>query len=385
MNRFAHLGCCIAAVALVGLLLTPASALYIRPDIEKVPVQRLIDNLSEQIKKDPKNARAHFNLARVHAMAYALKTDTAESNKATKDGGAWFGFEPAHIPFQVKKTDDAKQLEEAKKHLDEAVAEYKKVLELEPANLSALLGHAWTLDQAKGKETAIKEYRAVIETAWAKEKDMKSAPLGWHSVTAEAAKYLIPYLDKEKDKEEIATLEERTKKLRMLPRPITPIVIPLEANLRVQDVEALDARVKFDADGSGLRKTWSWITPKAGWLVYDSARTGKVTSALQMFGSVTFWCFWDDGYQALAALDDNGDGVLTGKELAGLAIWHDKNGDGICDPDEVKPLADWGIVALSCRAEVDRSHRDRILYAPRGVFFRDGSVRPTWDIVLRQK
>src|SRR5438132_1607769 len=81
----------------------------------------------------------------------------------------------------------------------------------------------------------IKEYRKVIETAWAKEKEMKSAPLGWHSVTAEASKYLIPYLDKEKDKEEIATLEERGKKLRMLPRPITPIVIPLEANLRVQD------------------------------------------------------------------------------------------------------------------------------------------------------
>src|SRR5438445_365240 len=111
----------------------------------------------------------------------------------------------------------------------------------------------------------------------------------------------------------------------MLPRPITPIAIPLEANLRVCDLEALDARVPFDADGSGLRKTWSWITPKAGWLVYDPARTGEVTSALQLFGNVTFWCFWDDGYQALAALDDNGDGLLTGKELNGLAIWHDKN------------------------------------------------------------
>ena len=28
-----------------------------------------------------------------------------------------------------------------------------------------------------------------------------------------------------------------------------------------------------------------------------------MTSALQLFGSVTYWMFWDHGYQALATLD----------------------------------------------------------------------------------
>jgi hypothetical protein len=51
----------------------------------------------------------------------------------------------------------------------------------------------------------------------------------------------------------------------------------------------------------------------------------------------------------LAALDDDHDGILTGKELAGLALWRDANGNGVADPGEVKPLSAYGIVALSCR------------------------------------
>jgi hypothetical protein len=75
-----------------------------------------------------------------------------------------------------------------------------------------------------------------------------------------------------------------------------------------------------------------------------------------MFGNVTFWLFWETGYDALTSLDDNGDGVLTGDDLKGLAIWHDANGNGICDPGEVKPLSEYGIVALSCRFERDPNH-----------------------------
>jgi len=165
-------------------------------------------------------------------------------------------------------------------------------------------------------------------------------------------------------------------------RPITPIVIPLRNNLAARDLENHSAMVAFDADGTGLRKRWTWITRDAGWLVYDPHRTGKVTSALQLFGNVTFWMFWENGYHALASLDDNGDGMLQGKELEGLAIWQDLNGNGICETGEVKPLAEWGIVALSCRYVRDLKRSDRIASSPQGVFFRDGSNRPTYDIIL---
>ena len=65
----------------------------------------------------------------------------------------------------------------------------------------------------------------------------------------------------------------------------------------------------------------------------------------------TFWCFWENGYQALASLDDDGDGWLTGKELDGLAVWRDTNGNGVSEPGEVKTLSECGIAALRCRAD----------------------------------
>ncbi len=369
----------------VCLLLAPsASGRYIRPDLEKAPVERLVANLEEAVKKDPKDVQALVNLARVHGMAYALKTDTSEIRKGKEELGPWFGYEAKYIPFSaVTKTEDMDKEKAAKAHLAKAVERYKEAVKLAPDNLPARLGYSWTLEQSGKTADAVKEYRALLEDAWKKESELKSLPLGGHTITVEAAGYLIPLLDKDKDKEEIATLSERTAKLKKLPRPMTPIAIPLRDGLRAADLEDHAASVAFDADGSGLKKKWTWITKDAGWLVYDPQRKGEVTSALQMFGGVTFWLFWETGYDALASLDDNGDGVLAGAELKGLAIWHDANGNGICDPGEVKSLREYGIVALSCRFERDRNHPDRIAFSPKGVTFRDGRTRPTFDLILK--
>ena len=48
----------------------------------------------------------------------------------------------------------------------------------------------------------------------------------------------------------------------------------------------------------------------------------------------------------------------------------------------MKPLADWGIVAISYSYVRDLERADRIAYSPRGIFFADGSSRPTYDIIL---
>jgi hypothetical protein len=114
-------------------------------------------------------------------------------------------------------------------------------------------------------------------------------------------------------------------------------------------------------------------------------QTGKIDSGLQLFGSVTFWLFWDHGYQPLAMLDDNGDGPLTGAELTGLAIWNDVNSNGISEAGEVRQLADYGIVSLSCRAEAHTETSDCPFFSPLGVRFRDGTTRPTFDLVLRAR
>lgn len=381
----------LAVLALLSTLVGPpaAWATYLRPDLENVPVERIAENLEAMAKKDPKDAKTRLNLARAHAMAYASKSDTAQVDKGRANKGVWFGFEPPHVPFKLKQTDDKEKLKAAKVHLEKAIAWYEETVKLAPDNRTAALGLAWCIDQSGDKEKAIKAYRQLIDEAWKAEKDMTEAKLGWHSVTAEAASYLIPLLqsDSENDavKAEIKTLQDRSAQMQALPRPITPIVVPLRDGLTAADLEDRAASVAFDADGTGLKKRWTWITKDAGWLVYDPRGTGKVDSALQLFGNVSFWMFWDNGYQALAALDNNRDGVLKSSELAGLAIWQDANGNGVSDAGEVKPLSAWGIVAISCQHQSHATHAERIPFSPRGVEFNDGSTRATYDIVLRPR
>lgn len=360
-------------------------AIFIRPDLEKVPVERIVKNLEQIAAKEPKNVQARYNLARVHAMAFALKTDTAEINKKQENNGAWFGYTPAFVPFKAVETKDKDKLAAAKKHLNTAIKSYDEVLALQADNLAAQLGRAWCVEQSGEKAEAVKAYRKVIETGWQKEGKLKFGPLGGNFITKEAAGYLIPLLDKQKDDKEIDTLKSRIAQLNKLPRPITPIAIPLKNGQKARDLEDRNAAVPFDADGTGLGKKWSWITKDAAWLVHDPHRSRKITSGLQLFGNVSFWCFFDNGYDALRCLDDNRDGVLAGKELDGLALWHDANGDGVCQPGEVRTLADHGIVGISCAWQVDSRHPDRIACSPRGVIFRDGSTRPTFDLILRAR
>ncbi len=380
-SRALIVGLCLALLAVCHWTHS-IHARFARPDLEKIPVERLAKNLDDLAQKNPKDVQVRYNLARVHAMAYALKAEECEIWKDRPKDGAWFGPTPPVVPFTPKTTKDAAALKAATEHLDKAIEVYGDVLKLQPDNLEAQLGLAWSREQKGAKKEAIAGYRQVVEKGWEKDKARKGGPLGGNFLTSEAAKYLIPLLDPNADKEEIQTLNDRTAQLARLPRPVTPLAIPLRDGLTIRDVEDRQARVAFDADGTALPRQWSWITPQAGWLVYAPKGKEKIDSALQMFGSVGFWLFWDHGYQALRVLDDNGDGLISGDELKNLAIWHDANGNGICDPGEVQPLSAYGIVALSCECQQDSTHPDRIWYSPRGVVFANGITRPTYDVVL---
>lgn len=374
----------ILLVALVSALPSQSvRAKYIKADLIDVPVDRLIRNLEVLARENPKDAGVRLNLARLHAMVYALKTDTAKVLRGRENDGAWFGHVHAHVPFEVKPSDDEDRVKAPREYLKKAIEYYKEVLRLDRGDLTAALGYAWCLEQSGDKQRAVTEYRKVIAASWRKERNMKSTTPSWSSLTAEAAGYLIPLLDPKKNRSEIALLNTRIKQMETVRRPVTPLVIPLRDGVAPIQLEDRSASVSFDADGTGLKKRWTWITKDAGWLVYDPRGTGEVTSALQMFGSVSFWLFWENGYRALAALDDDRDGILTGNELQGFAIWQDPNRNGICDWGEVRPLVNWGIVAISCHYARDDTHADLIAYSQHGVLFCDGSSRPTYDLALR--
>jgi hypothetical protein len=373
------------------LIATPVAAIYMAMESAQVPVERLVANLERDLKSDPTSVEKTINLARLHAMAFALKSPTLPGVVLAKQGATegaerpWFGpgDSPAKLPERVEPAQTAQQKTDAQKHLKQSLQYYDSALRLDPNNLTALLGHAWMVEQSGDKARARTEYRHLVDVAWATEQNAKRAALGQRFFTEEASGYLIPLLDSKTDAAEIATLQERRDNLRAMPRPITPIAIPLTDDAIDEPLVDPLSRVAFDADGTGLVREWTWLSPNAGWLVYDAQDNGAITSALQWFGNVTFWLFWQNGYEALRALDDDGDRMLKGAELRHLNIWHDRNRNGASDVSEVAPLAAHGIVALSC----DYAEGDGVrvaAFSTNGARLADGRTRPTIDVILHQ-
>lgn len=132
----------------LALPLSYADARHVMPDLVNVPVARLIRNLGTLARNDSKNVEVRFNLARAHAMAYALKTETAQVWKGKENEGVWFGYEASHIPFTVQPAANNFKLKAAKEHLSEAIKHYARVIEMAPDNLAAALGYAWCIEQS---------------------------------------------------------------------------------------------------------------------------------------------------------------------------------------------------------------------------------------------
>ena len=379
----------LCAGMLFGAVLWAAApvAESIMSDVRQVPIDRLTRNLEALVTKDPANVLLRINLARAHAMAYALKVSQLPVDKHFEHSGAYFGWgNNKAIPFENKPAGSAAATKTAEAQLALAITRYREALDVGPRNLVANLGYAWCLAQARQRDAAVAAYRKTIELAWETEQKGRSAMSGDQSITEEAATYLIPLLDPVRDAQEIATLRERIKAIdKVTSRWITPIAIPLQPGLSADDLRDRARTVMFDADGSGTAKRWTWITPLAGWLVSDIHAEGRIQSGLQLFGNVTWWLFWNNGYEPLRALDDDRDGLIAGTELSGLSIWHDANSNGTSERGEVRPVAEWKIVSLSTSFIHDASDQDEIAFSPRGVMFSDGSVRATYDLLLHRR
>lgn len=357
-----------------------ALAEYVGVETEQVPIERLIANLEKKATAAGQDLGMLLNLGRLHAMAWVSRDGTAQVRSGTET--VWEGYEPARIPWAVDEQEAAEAREARKEHLGEAIRIHREVLKIEPRHDVARLGLGWLLLRAGDRAGAAGVLRPLANEAWEREREEQYAPMT-PFLTEEAARYLIEALDEKADAEEIRELQARVAKLEQMPRPITPIAIPLRPGLALEQALAPGARVRFDLDGRERPGTWSWIAPEAGWLVLlPRDGSARIRSGLQLLGSVSWWLFWEHGYAALAALDDDGDGWLRGAELAGLGVWRDADQDGVSDPGEVKPVGAWGVVALACASE-PHAHDEVARWSPRGVVFAGGEVRPSWDLLLR--
>jgi hypothetical protein len=161
------------------------------------------------------------------------------------------------------------------------------------------------------------------------------------------------------------------------PGTVTPVVFSLTPGRHVADLLS-SKQVPFDLDGTGRPQRYQWLRPDAALLVWDPKRSGRIASGHDFFGSVTWWIFSRSGYQALAALDDDHDGWLSGGELSGLALWFDRNGNGMSDPGEVIPIERTDVAALAVQPD---GWETGMAMTGAGVRMKDGSTRPSWDWV----
>lgn len=416
MSRTARISLA-STVALLGcvLMFSPAAIAMFAP-MPEVPAKRLIQNIQKYIKAHPQDPNGYYQLGRTHYLAYVLRSDQVRvlsNGKSQLPSAQPFPYlahrRPNAKPSDVKQAVILGHLRAAKTNLQKAIA-------LDPGNALYHLTLASALDQGsadawaseattqpedqKGdlekikrqatlrwQHEALDEYQKAFDLAIKKDRQHPMQPIlgvtslvsheaaGGYVRLAEAMHAGKPYTKViPKMKQAMAELESKPV------GAVTPIIFSLKPGQQLSDLIARTATTHFDLDGTHRGWQWPWVKPETGILVWDPQHTGRVTSGRQLFGSVTWWIFWNNGYQAMAALDNNGDGQLTGQELAGIRVWFDRNGNGKADPGEVVSLQSLHITALATHPA---THIGKSLANPRGITFADGRTLPTWDWVAR--
>lgn len=364
---------------LVGLALMPiaAEAKFMAP--VPAPVDRLIVNIERQLTNRQGEAGLHYRRGRL----YALKAVQADAHIR---GNAEIDFD---ILSRNQAVLAAESTDPVRGALKTSIESYRAALKLRPDDAAAHLGLAWALEAGAKTKTpgaelkeALAEYRKAFDLAQAADGKLTEQPLSLTGLSGlisyEAAEAYLRATSPGGDDPAFTRLaQEHLGKLKALPKKrVTPVIFSRSGKERLEQLQSNGRCTTFDLDGTGRGECWRWLTAKAGILVWDPSGKGEVHSGWQLFGSVSFFVFFDHGYQALEALDDDGDGWLSGGELPGLAVWADLDGDGHPTPPEVRPVEAEGIAKISVRA-VQRN--DGLWHQPRGLVLRDGSTRATWD------
>ena len=383
-------------------------AIVMMPATVNVPVNRLILNTAKYVKEHPKDSEGYYRLGRLHSFAFAGNSKTEEYKLFESAALPQAPFvEP--VPRQERSVPGKILPAGARWHLSESLRSYRRASELHPRQPLAYLGLGWMLEQGAlfadqvdapftkpPRRASAQEWRtaalAIYRHMASNPEDLFDAgsvhlesPEGMRLEASRAILRLLPgpnlspeeKADTDRARKVNEDAEERAKKNpESVPRIISPIIFPLRGPAPLEALLAPGRVVSFDLAGNGVPTKWPWVNFDASFLVWDPANQQRIESGRQLFGSVTWWMFWRDGYAALAALDDDGNGWLEGDELAGIAIWRDVNGNGVCDPGEVISLRDAGIVRIAVRAS---GRTNGMPFNSQGIQLSDQTFRPTYD------
>ena len=129
---------------------------------------------------------------------------------------------------------------------------------------------------------------------------------------------------------------------------------PLTLDLDGDGIETVgaDGSVLFDHDGDGVKSGTGWISPDDGLVVWDRNGNGNIDSGRELFGADTLLSdgsVASSGFQALADLDSNGDGVFSADdaEFGAIRIWKDANQDGVSQSSELLTLTETGVASIN--------------------------------------
>ena len=147
----------------------------------------------------------------------------ARSSQANPE--VWFGHEPNLVPADIPP--GTPRTAASKVYLQKSVDHYKTVVELAPAGLVGRIGYGWTLEQSGNKAGAIAEYRRVDRAGVAQRAERQVRPARATVLHRGGRALSDSPAGSEADAAEIAELQKRMQMLARVPRPITPIAIPL--------------------------------------------------------------------------------------------------------------------------------------------------------------
>lgn len=156
------------------------------------------------------------------------------------------------------------------------------------------------------------------------------------------------------------------------------------------DLTGLDDSVRFDLDADGIAESVAWTSrgSQVAFLALDRNANGRIDGGAELFGNRTPLPSQHaaaDGFEAMASLDSNHDGVLDARDEAWLALrlWIDADHDGISEPSELFGLVDVGMteIQLSPRS-VGRRDRHGNVFRYESHYTRQGQSRPYYDVYL---
>lgn len=343
-----------------------------------------VANFEKAIELSPKNGLYHLGLG------YVLEAGTAQT------GGPLPFAETPPLTDQQRQAIETLVSKLADQDSKTREAAQKELLAQGDRALVVLADHATAPDteirkrvqqitERLWKDKALAAYLDAYRFSIEKDLDIAHKPIeGLNSLVGYEAgqSYLRLLKERNPSAADDNVARDMQKKLAVLDKkpmgPITPIIFSLshQGSGRLADLLSPNRTAQFDLNGDGAVEAWPWVKAGTCFLVWDPHGTGQITSGRQLFGSVTWWMFWNDGYHALDALDDNRDGQLSGTELRGVAVWRDHTSNGISDPGEVASVSALGIEAIAVRV----THHDGESPASSlGIRFTDGRGVPTFD------